>query len=58
MVIEDSHGYSERIPCSKENKLRLMEAMELFKKYHPEARHRHITYNEALGIVVDFYFKA
>ncbi len=56
-MTENNDFFSERIACSKENKERLKEAGEVYRKYHPEAKHRNITYNEALGIVLDFYFK-
>lgn len=58
MYQENEQGYTERIAISKNNKDRLKEAVELYLKHHPEARHRNITHNEALGIVLDFYFEA
>lgn len=49
-------NYSEQLHCSKENKKRLMEAMSIHIKQNPQIRHRTVTYNEALGLVLDSYF--
>ena len=46
---------SDRIPISTSNKKRLHKAGQTHLKYHPEDKYVKMTYNRALGIVLDFW---
>lgn len=55
----NSKNYTEKISCSKETKLLLMnECIELYMKHHPEMKGKTVTQGHIERQVIEFYLKA